>query len=109
MGNIKWSPLSVSQAMDRVETEVEGIFEPLWRAEAIVRDTIKLPHLPGYMEGRLLGLSAEIRRITGSNLKKEDSRLLECIQWVRRDLPQGAAEAEGKTAQHGKTQGLFAW
>jgi hypothetical protein len=103
LGNIKWSALSVSQAMDKVEKEIEAIFEPLWRAEAIVRENMGLPNLPDYMKSSLSRLQGEIYNITGHNLQKHGSRLLDSIHMVRNDLPEGSVEAEIHRKRHGET------
>lgn len=105
---IRWSALSVSEAMDKVEAEIEEIFEPLWRANAIVKDTQQIPDLPDYMIQRLGTLQDQIQNIVGVDLQRHGSRVLNSVQSVRNTLPEGAAEMEQKSAQWGKTKSLFA-
>jgi hypothetical protein len=100
---IRWSAVSVSEAMDKVDKEIESIFEPLWRAAKIVRDAKEIPDLPDYMKHSLNGALSEIERITGVNLEKYGSSLTNAIARVRSDIPEGAIEAEKQTTRHGKT------
>lgn len=107
MGHIRWSALSVDQALGKINTTVEPIFEHLWRADAIVQEALKLPNLPDYMHQYLNGVKFEIRRITGSDLQHHGSTLLGCIDRVHMNLPDGSVEAEVAAAKHGKTDSLL--
>jgi hypothetical protein len=100
---IRWSAVSVSEAMDKVDKEIEPIFEPLWRADAIVREAMNLPNIPDYMKQALLGLQGQIHMITGYDLHKRGSRLLDSIHYVSSKLPEGSVEAEKHAIRHGKT------
>jgi hypothetical protein len=108
MGNIRWSAVAVNEAMKKVEKEIEPIFEPLWRADAMVKEAMNLPNLPDYMKQALSGLQGQIHTITGYDLQKRGSRLLDSIHYVRGKLPEGSVEAEEKATRHGKTHSLFA-
>lgn len=107
MGNIKWSALSVSEAMDKAEAEIEEIFEPLWRANAIVKEAQQIPKLPDYMIQRLSTLQCEIQNIVGVDLQRHGSRVLDKVHGVRDTLPEGAVEAEVAAGRWGKTESLL--
>jgi hypothetical protein len=106
MGHIRWSALSVSQAVDKLNTTVEPIFEHLWRADAIAKEALLIPNLPDYMLQSLRGVQGEIHRITGMNLQHNGSALLNQIDRVHRDLPDGSVEAEVGATKHGKTESM---
>ena len=106
MGHIRWSALSVSQAVDKLNVAVEPIFEHLWRADAIAKEALLIPHLPDYMKQSLGGVIGEIHRITGRDLQHYGSALLNQIDRVHSDLPDGSAEAEVAATKHGKTESL---
>lgn len=108
MGHIRWSALSVNKAMDEVATQIEAIFEPLWRADRMMKEAMEIPNLPDYMKSSLIGVEAEIHNITGYDLQRHGSRLLNSIARVRRDIPEGSIEAEQNATKHGKTEKLFA-
>jgi len=105
---IRWSAVSVSESMDNVEKEIEDIFEPLWRAHKIVRETMLLPNLPKYMKIYLAGVMFEIHNITGDNIQRHGSRILNRISMVRNNIPEGEIEAEKEATRHGKKYNLFA-
>jgi len=107
MGHIKWSALSVSEAMDKAEAEIENIFEPLWQAHNIVTEAANIPNLPAYMLQRISTLDAEIHNIVGVDLQRHGSRVLDKIHGVRDTLPEGSVEMERKAIQWGKTGSLL--
>ena len=54
---IKWSPLAVSEAMDRVEAQV-GLAESfLQEAHRIAKESLEIPNLPEYMGQYIRNLS----------------------------------------------------
>jgi hypothetical protein len=106
MGNIRWSALSVSQAVDKLNVAVEPIFEHLWRADAIVKEAMQLPNLPDYMKQSLSGVLHEIHRVAGTDLQHHYSQLLNSIDRVHHDLPDGSVEAEVAATKHGKTESM---
>jgi hypothetical protein len=108
MGNIRWSAVAVNAAMGKVEKEIEPIFEPLWRADKIVRDAMEIPNLPDYMKQALSGVQYRIHEITGMNLDKYGSQILGSIHYVRGKIPEGAIEAETAATKHGVTGNIFA-
>jgi len=77
---IKWSPLAVSEAMDKVEAQV-GLAESfLQEAHRIAKESQGIPNLPQYMEQRL----SNVKMATGGAVE----RIRDAIDSVRKDLPE---------------------
>ncbi|MBA7603206.1 hypothetical protein ES703_10310 [subsurface metagenome] len=95
---IKWSAVKVSEAMDEVEAQV--ILAEVFFAEARAKAKAaqKIPDLPSYMEGRIRRLIDDINRI---------DYVKGAIQAIRKDIPDGAVEAERDSLKHGSTQSLM--
>jgi len=89
---IKWSPLRVSEAMDMVEEFVNHAAEPLEQAKIVANEARSIANLPQYLDQRLVRLIIDIERI---------DYVRTSINAVRRDLPDGAVEAEKKSESHG--------
>ena len=94
---IKWSALLVSDAMDMVEEFVNQVADPLERAKIVANEARKIPNLPQYLDQRLVRLVCDIERI---------DYIKSAIKVVRDDLPDGAVEAERRTASHGRQPAL---
>ena len=106
---IRWSAVAVSEAMDKVEKELEPIYEHLWRAHNTARDALRIPNLPQYMEQSIKGVTWEIQRIAGDEGGKLFSgNLADVVTRVRKDIPEGSVEQEKAGTRHGKTGDLFA-
>jgi hypothetical protein len=107
MGHIKWSPLAISQAMDKAEKEIAPIFEHLDRAYETVTAALAQPNLPQYIRQSLGGLQGEI-----GSLRHEDppswhsGRLQNAIGRVRGDLPKENLKVEKAQAKVGKPLSL---
>jgi hypothetical protein len=95
---IKWSAVKVSQAMDEVEKQVFLADQFIAEAKAKAEAARKIPNLPQYIDQRLLHLIGDIERM--SNVKSS-------IEAVRKDIPDGAIEAELEAGKHGKTQTMM--
>ncbi len=95
---IKWSAGRVSEAMDEVERQVllanSFIAEAKTKAEAAKH----ISNLPGYMEQRLSRLIDQLKRM---------EYIKEAIETIRKDIPDGAIEAERERTKHGSTQSLI--
>jgi len=77
---IKWSPLAVSEVMDKVEAQV-GLAESfLQEAHRLAKESLSIPNLPQYMEGRL----SNVKMATGGAVE----RIRDAIDSVRKDLPE---------------------
>ncbi|GAG87570.1 unnamed protein product, partial [marine sediment metagenome] len=57
-----------------------------------------IPNLPQYIDHRLIGLVEDINRI---------GRIKDRIESIRRDIPDGAIEAERERAKNGSQQSLI--
>jgi len=90
---IKWSALMVSEAMDMVEDFVNQASDPLERAKIVANEARNIPNLPQYLDQRLVRLITDIERI---------DYIKSSINAVRKDLPDGAVEAERIVASHGR-------
>jgi len=94
---IKWSAVKVSEAMDEVETQISLADQFFAEARKKANEARNIPDLPQYINHRLIGLIEEINRI---------DRIKDRIESVRRDIPDGAIEAEQKIDKHGQQVGL---
>jgi len=95
---IKWSAVSVSKAMDKVEQQVT-LAEPfLDEAKARAREARGIPNLPDYMNDRFIRLIGQIERI---------DTIKSAIESARNAIPDGAIEEEQRSTRHGSTQSLI--
>ncbi len=95
---IKWSTLKVSEAMDEVEKQVSLAEAFIAEAKAKAEAARKIAELPQYVDQHLIRLIGDIERI--DNVKNS-------IKAVRKDIPDGAIEAEQERTKHGSTQALI--
>jgi hypothetical protein len=95
---IKWSAAKVSEAMDEVESQVKLAAAFLSEAKAKAQAARKIADLPKYIDQRLVHLIGDIERI--DNVKHS-------IEAVRKDIPDGAIEAEREADKHGSTPSLM--
>ena len=90
---IKWSALRVNEAMAMVEEFVNQADEPLEQAKIVVNEARNIANLPQYLDQRLVRLIIDIERI---------DYIINSINAVRNDLPDGSVEAEKKIESHGR-------
>jgi len=95
---IKWSAAKVSEAMDEVESQVKLAEAFLIEAKAKAQAARKIPDLPQYIDQRLVHVIGDIERI---------DRVKDSIEAVRKDIPDGAIEAEREAGKHGSTASLM--
>ena len=95
---IKWSAVKVSEAMDAVEAQVILADQFIAEAKAKAREAKQIPNLPQYMEQRFNRLIDQLNRM---------DYIKGAIESVRKDIPDGAIEAERESARHGSTQSLM--
>jgi len=95
---IKWSAVKVSEAMDAVETQIALAEQFFAEATKKANEARSIPNLPQYIDTRLIGLLGEISRI---------DRIKDRIESVRRDIPEGAIEADREQAKNGSQQSLI--
>jgi len=95
---IKWSAVKVSEAMDDVEAQISLADQFFAEATKKANEARSIPNLPQYIDTRLIGLVEDIKRI---------GRIKDRIGSIRRDIPEGAIEAERERAKHGSQQSLI--
>ncbi len=89
---LKWSALKVSAAMDMAEEFVSQAAEPLEQAKIVATEARKIANLPHYLDQHLSRLIGDIERIDYAK---------GTIRSVRNSLPDGALEAERRSAENG--------
>ena len=89
---IKWSAVRVHEAMDAVEHQLDLAASFLNEAKVIAAAARKIPDLPQYLDQRIFRVALEIERL--------DS-IKSAVAGVRRDIPEGAVDAERKRTRHG--------
>jgi len=95
---IRWSAVKVSEAMDEVEAQISLADQFFAEARRKANEARKIPNLPQYIDHRLIGLISEIERI---------DRIKDRITSVRKDIPDGAIEAERESQKYGSQQSLI--
>ena len=95
---IRWSAVKVSEAMDKVEHQINLAEAFLSEARAKAGEARRIAHLPGYLDDRLIRLITELERI---------DRVRDAIKAVRSSIPDGAIEAERERLRHGNQQPLI--
>jgi len=77
---IKWSPLAVSEVMDKVEAQINLAESFIQEAHSISKTALEIPNLPEYMKGRL----DNVKMTTGAAVE----RMRYAVEAVRKDLPE---------------------
>ena len=95
---IKWSAVKVSKAMDEVEAQVVLADQFITEAKAKAVEAKKIKDLPQYIEQRVNRLIDQLDRM---------EYIKGAIESVRKDIPDGAIEAEQGRTKHGSTQSLM--
>ncbi|GAH40643.1 unnamed protein product [marine sediment metagenome] len=95
---IKWSATKVSEAMDEVEAQVLLADQFITDAKDKAEAAKKIPNLPQYVEQHLNRLIGQLDRM---------DYIKGAIESVRKDIPDGAIEAEQERTRHGSTQSLM--
>jgi len=95
---IKWSAVKVSEAMDEVEAQVVLADQFIAEAKAKAKEAKKIDNLPQYIEQRISRLIDQLDRT---------KEVKNAIESVRKDIPEGAIEAERDSGKHGSTQSLM--
>ena len=95
---VKWSPLRVSQAMDKVEEHLNNASAPLELAREEAVKAREIPNLPQYVTSRLRSLEVNIQWV----IEKPRSD----IGMLRRDLPGDTLAAEEARQEQGEQTAL---
>jgi len=90
---IRWSALKVSEAMDRVEHQVNLAEVFLPEARSIASQVRRIPNLPDYLDDRLCRLIWTIDQL---------DKIKASIEAVRKSIPDGAIEAERERGERQK-------
>lgn len=96
--SIKWSAVKVSEAMDKVDFQLNCAQPFIDEALARVREARQITNLAGYMDQRLARLELDIR--------EKFNHVKAGVESVRKAIPEGAIEEEQNT-KHGSTQSLI--
>jgi hypothetical protein len=104
---IRWSPIEVSEAMDKVEAEVNKAAPFLEQARTIAREAKGIKNLPLYVLQDLNRFLGEIERSIGGSSFEPTGRLKSAIKSVRDSIPDGAVEAERQATKNGKIERLM--
>ena len=95
---IKWSAVEVSEAMDKVERQINLADAFLSEAKANAEAARTITDLPQYVDQRLVHLICDIERI--DNVRSG-------IEAVRKSIPDGAIEEERQRLKNGSQQSLI--
>jgi len=95
---IKWSAVKVSEAMDEVEQQVVLADQFITEAKAKAEAAKKIDNLPQYMEQRINSLIDQLGRM---------EYIKGAITSIRKDIPDGAVEAERERTKHGSQESLI--
>ena len=95
---IRWSAVKVREAMDEVEAQISLADQFFAEALKKANEARKIPNLPQYIDHRLIGLISEIERI---------DRIKDRITSIRKDIPDGAIEAERESQKYGSQQSIL--
>jgi len=95
---IKWSAVEVSEAMDEVERQVFLADQFIAEARIKAQEAKDIPNLPQYMNQRVNNLIGQLERM---------EYIKSAINSVRKDIPDGAVEAEQKSQKYGTQQSII--
>jgi hypothetical protein len=95
---IKWSAVKVSEAMDKVEHQINLAEVFLTETKAKAEAARKIANLPQYVDQRIIRLICDIERI--DNVRS-------AIEAVRKSIPNGSMETERKRLKNGSQQSLI--
>jgi hypothetical protein len=104
---IKWSAVEVSEAMDKIEAEINKAVPYLEQAKVIARQARGISNLPEYIGQTLHGFDWVIEEAIGDSRHEGSGSLRSCVKRVRDSIPDGAIEAEREATRHGKTERLM--
>ena len=103
---IRWSSLKVGEAADMILEFVDQAAEPLEQARIVAREARNLANLPQYIDQDFTRIISEIDRAIGGSQFEPIGRIRAGVESVRKDIPDGAIEAESESAKHGITNSL---
>ena len=95
---IKWSAVKVNEAMDEVEKQVFLADQFISEAKVRAEEAKKIANLPQYVEQHVNRIIYQIERM---------EEVKNAIESVRKDIPDGAIEAERNADKHGQTRSMM--
>ena len=104
---IKWSAVEVSEAMDKIEAEINKAVPYLEQARAIASQARGISNLPQYIEQTLHRFDWVTDAAIGDGHHEGSGSFRSCIKRVRDSIPDGAIEAESQARKNGKTERLM--
>ena len=104
---IRWSSLKVGEAADMILEFVDQAAEPLEQARIVAREARNLANLSQYIDQDFTRIISEIDRSIGGSQWETIGRIRAGIEAVRKDIPDGAIEAERESTKHGATPSLI--
>ena len=104
---IRWSAVKVSEVADMIEELVKQAAEPLEQARIVAREARNLANLPQYIDQDLTRIISEIDRAIGGSQWEPTGRIIAGFEAMRKDIPDGAIEAERERAKYGTTGQLI--
>ena len=72
---IKWNPLKVNEAMDKVEEQISQVIEPLELARLAAREALNIPNLPQYVTQHINRIIGDIDQAIGGSQWNPNGRL----------------------------------
>lgn len=91
---IRWSPVQVVEATDKIEGHINQITKPLERAREAAREAKEIPNLPEYVRWRIDVLLGEIARAIGGTPYQPVGTLKSRLSSIRDVVPQDALGEE---------------
>jgi regulator of sirC expression with transglutaminase-like and TPR domain len=95
---IRWSAVKVSEAMYEVEKQFFLADQFIYEAKDKAEEAKKIDNLPEYMSQRINRLIYQLERMEG---------VKESIESIRKNIPDGAIEAERNAGIHGSAQSMI--
>lgn len=93
---IRWSPVQVVEATNKVEGYINQITKPLECAREAAKEAKEIPNLPEYVRWRIDVLLGEIARAIGGTHYQPVGTLKARLSSIRNVVPQDALEEEKK-------------
>lgn len=104
---IRWNPAQVSSAADMIEGFLNDSREPLESALTAAREALKIPNIPGYIEGDIRHIVNELEDTLGGGRYSTQGWYKRTIDRLREDIPADALKTAQAAEKLGATQSLI--
>lgn len=104
---IRWSAIKVSEAMDKVEEQINLAIPYFEEARNIAEKAKGIENLPQYVDQHIYRLIDELTRAIGGGYHDPIGRPRAAIKSVLGDIPAGAIEAELAKTKYGDQVALL--